>query len=224
MEYSLRSAALLLGSLALLALPASCLGDTDDKKSETAGKGGIGAAGSGATGASGSGASGGFPSGGTGGSTSGGTGGSTSGGSAGIDGAAGSPAAGAGGTAADSGLCNTIVNTGSIVPVVAVAAPLPAQTGGGISPGKYILTDLTMYTGVDGGTGSLLDVLKEPSFSPRPRWIASSRPTMVTRGSRRRSAIAIRTRQRARPSRLRRPVAARPGKRFNTAPALPMPA
>jgi hypothetical protein len=55
----------------------------------------------------------------------------------------------------DGGLCNTLAQAGSLIPLTAIAtAPPPHSTGGAVSPGTYVLTSATMYTGNGGQTGN----------------------------------------------------------------------
>lgn len=146
-----RTALVILG-LGLVGLPASCGGD------EGGGGGNVGSGGAAASGGSGGSAA----SGGSGGSA--GTSGAPSGGAAGSGGSAGSDAstdADAGDAGDAGGACNTIVNTSGVVELVAVAAQAPAQTGGAITQGKYVLTEYTQYTGADGGVGPTGSTLKE---------------------------------------------------------------
>lgn len=56
----------------------------------------------------------------------------------------------------DGGACNDLVQKGSSIPLNAVATlPPPHSTGGAVSPGTYVLTSATMYTGTGGQTGTM---------------------------------------------------------------------
>ncbi len=162
MNLSFCRSAVLLAGLVVLSVPASCGGD--DNGGGSGGKSTTGGGGSGGV-ATGGGGSAGVATGGGAGVTSGG--GGSGGGTAGVAGAATGGSAGAdasddGNTGgSDGGDCNTLVNTGGAVPLVAVAADLPAATGGTIAPGKYVLTEFTKYDGSDGGTGPTGSTLKE---------------------------------------------------------------
>lgn len=89
-----------------------------------------------------------------------GTAGTDGGGTAGASGAAGS-SGGVGGSAGDSGECSTFANTSGVVELVEIAAALPEQTGGSITPGKYILTGYGRYTDPGGSSGPTGQTLKE---------------------------------------------------------------
>lgn len=140
---SLRNAFLFSGTLAL-ALVVAC-GDDDDPS------------GSGGTGATGNGGSAGASAGGSGGTSGTGTGGFATGGAAGATGGT----AGVSGSDGDSGECSTFANTSGVVELVEVPAAIPAQTGGSIAPGKYILTSYTRYTDPGGTSGPTGQTLKE---------------------------------------------------------------
>ena len=57
--------------------------------------------------------------------------------------------------------CNALVNVGSLVTAVQVAAEAPAATGGVVADGTYHLTDLTIFTGEGGQAGALPVQLKQ---------------------------------------------------------------
>jgi len=52
-------------------------------------------------------------------------------------------------------VCNTIANAAAVVTDQEVAEGNPTMTGGTITPGTYWLTEVTDYTGLDGGSGPL---------------------------------------------------------------------
>jgi hypothetical protein len=74
-----------------------------------------------------------------------GTGGSGGGGSTG--------SAGSTGGGGSSGLCNTLANVGTDVPVTTNAGAVPTMTGGQIADGTYVLTSQVVYAG--GSTAGL---------------------------------------------------------------------
>jgi hypothetical protein len=53
----------------------------------------------------------------------------------------------------DSGMCNTLINSGPAVPETNVPLTLPDPTGGTIALGLYELTTWEVFTGVGGATG-----------------------------------------------------------------------
>jgi hypothetical protein len=56
----------------------------------------------------------------------------------------------------DGGVCNDLVQQGSSIPLTAVPTVPPSHaTGGTVSPGTYVLTSATMYTGTGGQTGNM---------------------------------------------------------------------
>lgn len=146
---SLRLSFLFCGTLAF-ALAAAC-GDDDDPS------------GSGGTGATGNGGSAGASVGGTGGASVGGTGGTGAGGTGGTSGDASEDGntGGVSGSVGDSGECSTFANTSGVVELIEIAATPPAQTGGSITPGKYILTGYSRYTDPGGNSGPTGQTLKE---------------------------------------------------------------
>ncbi|MFI5297195.1 MAG: hypothetical protein ACHREM_03785 [Polyangiales bacterium] len=52
----------------------------------------------------------------------------------------------------DGGVCGTLAPT-TLVTQQQVAQPSPTPTGGAITPGTYLLTEMNKYTGVGGATG-----------------------------------------------------------------------
>ena len=49
--------------------------------------------------------------------------------------------------------CNLVSNSGLVVDIAMVAAEPPQYAGGNVTPGTYVMTAATQYTGADGGTG-----------------------------------------------------------------------
>jgi hypothetical protein len=64
----------------------------------------------------------------------------------------------------DSGLCNTLVNSGPAVPETNVPLALPDPTGGTIALGLYELTTWEVFTGVGGATGATGNTRKTAFF------------------------------------------------------------
>jgi hypothetical protein len=60
----------------------------------------------------------------------------------------------------DGGVCASVIAT-TLVTQQQVASPTPQPTGGTIAPGTYVLTQMNMYTGADGGTGPTTKVFAE---------------------------------------------------------------
>jgi hypothetical protein len=54
--------------------------------------------------------------------------------------------------AADGGACNALTNMGSVISVTNVPASPPASTGGAITAGTYLLTNVSWYEGSDAGS------------------------------------------------------------------------
>jgi alpha-tubulin suppressor-like RCC1 family protein len=54
--------------------------------------------------------------------------------------------------APDGGACNALTNMGSVISVTNVPASPPAPTGGAITAGTYLLTNVTWYEGSDAGS------------------------------------------------------------------------
>ncbi|MDB5213509.1 MAG: hypothetical protein JWO86_1436 [Myxococcaceae bacterium] len=57
----------------------------------------------------------------------------------------------------EAGTCNTLISTAPFLPVVPVAQPLPAMTGGNVDPGTYELTKIELFMGADGDAGPPTD-------------------------------------------------------------------
>jgi len=57
----------------------------------------------------------------------------------------------------EAGSCNTLISTAPFLPVVPVAQPLPAMTGGNVDPGTYDLTKIEFFMGADGDAGPPTD-------------------------------------------------------------------
>jgi len=51
------------------------------------------------------------------------------------------------------GVCNTLANVATTVPILAVASDPPPARGGSFSDGTYVATGATLYTGAGGATG-----------------------------------------------------------------------
>jgi hypothetical protein len=94
--------------------------------------------------------------------TAGEAGGAGEAGAARDTGAAGDAAAAKDGSLAvtDGGVCATVIAT-TLVTQQQVASPPPQPTGGVVVPGTYVLSQMNMYTGADGGTGPTSKVLAE---------------------------------------------------------------
>ena len=77
-------------------------------------------------------------------------------GTGGSGGSTGSGGSMGGGGSGGSGLCNTLANVGTEVPVTTNAGAAPTMTGGQIADGTYVLTSQVVYAGRStAGLGSL---------------------------------------------------------------------